>query len=135
MLGSLQTHVLPRFPAVGALIDAIAVSDAALTVVLAGAHPHHIRVLRIHHDATDGERTLVVEHWNPGRAGVGGFPHATGRDRDEVMAPVFRMNREARNAARRDRRTNKTRLQRACWQLFLVLLLHLGVGGLSRCYG
>ena len=44
VLGGLQADVLPALAAVLALVDAVAVADAPLRVVLPRAHPHDVRV-------------------------------------------------------------------------------------------
>ena len=100
----LQPDVLPGLAAVVALVDAVAVADAALAVVLAGADPDDVRVLRVEGDAADGVRTLAVEDRRPGGAGVGRLPHAAGGHRDEVMGAVARVDREADDAAGREPR-------------------------------
>ena len=46
VLGVLEAHPLPRLAGVGRLVDAVAEADAALIVVLAGAEPDDVRVLR-----------------------------------------------------------------------------------------
>ena len=72
-------QVLP--PSIG-LVDAVAVADAALAVVLAGADPDDVRVLRIERDAADRVRAFAVEDRRPGGAGVGGLPDAARGHRD-----------------------------------------------------
>ena len=47
--------------AVDRLVDAVAVADAALAVVLAGADPDRERILRIDRHAADRVRALPVE--------------------------------------------------------------------------
>ena len=42
MFGLFQADVLPAFAAVGAFVNAIAIADTALTVVLAGADPKNV---------------------------------------------------------------------------------------------
>ena len=50
------------------LVDAVAVADAALAVVLAGADPDDVRVLRVDRDAADRVGALAVEDRRPGGA-------------------------------------------------------------------
>jgi hypothetical protein len=78
VLGLLETHVLPGLAAVRRLVDAVAVGDAALAVVLARADRDHQRVLGVDRDAADREGALALEDGGPGGAGVGGLPHAAG---------------------------------------------------------
>src|SRR5207244_425830 len=47
VFGILEADVLPRLAAVVGAIDPVAVADAALAIVLAGADPDDARVLRI----------------------------------------------------------------------------------------
>ena len=43
------------------LVNAVAVADAPLAVVLAGADPDDVRILRVDHDAADRVRAFAVE--------------------------------------------------------------------------
>ena len=82
VLGLLQAHVLPDLAAVVGAVDAVAVADAALAVVLAGADPDDVRVLRDRGRRADRIRAFVVEDRRPGGAGVGGLPDAARGDGD-----------------------------------------------------
>src|SRR5262249_28971850 len=48
-----QTHVLPRLPAVGALINTVTEANAAKRLVLAGAQPDNVRIVRIERNAAE----------------------------------------------------------------------------------
>ena len=76
VLGELEAHVAEGASAVFALIDAVAVGDAALVVVLAGADPDDGGVLGVDGDPADGVGAVVVEDGRPGGAVVGGRPDA-----------------------------------------------------------
>ena len=54
MLGLLEAHLLPAFAAVVRAVDAVAVADAALAVVLPGADPDNVRVFLVQDDDADG---------------------------------------------------------------------------------
>src|SRR5262249_31639420 len=82
VLRLLEAEVLPGLAAVVGAINAVAVADAALAVVLAGADPDDVGVLRVEDDAADRVRALVVEDRRPGGAGVGGLPDAAGGRRN-----------------------------------------------------
>src|SRR5207244_9479469 len=53
MLGLLEAHLLPAFAAVVRAVDAVAVADAALAVVLPGADPDNVRVFLVQDDDAD----------------------------------------------------------------------------------
>ena len=99
VLGGLEAHVLPALPAVLAPVDAVAVADAPLRVVLARAHPDHVGVPRVDRDAADRVRPLAVEDRRPGRAAVVGPPHAAGGDRQEPPLLVGGVDRDVDDAA------------------------------------
>src|SRR5262249_44756736 len=86
MLGLLQSHIAPGAAAVLALVDAIAVGDAALIVVLAAAHPNHRGILGVDGDSADRVGALVVEDGRPGGAVIVSKPDAARRLGDEVVA-------------------------------------------------
>src|SRR6185503_2851093 len=73
-----QADAAPTGAAVGGLVDAVAVADAALAVVLAGADPDDQRIAGVEDDAADRVAHLAVEDRLPGGAGVGGLPDAAG---------------------------------------------------------
>ncbi len=52
-------HVLPG---VGALIDAVAIADGALRLVLARTQPDDVRILRVHHHHAQRIRAAIVEN-------------------------------------------------------------------------
>ena len=66
MLGQLEAHVAEGAAAILALVDAIAIRNAALIIVFAGAHPDDRRILGVDRDPTDGIRSIVVENRSPG---------------------------------------------------------------------
>src|SRR5205807_10258287 len=76
VFGRLETQVLPALAAVVGTVDAVAIADAALAVVLAGADPDDVRILGIEDDGADRVGAFVVEDGRPGDAGVVGFPDA-----------------------------------------------------------
>jgi hypothetical protein len=97
-----QADVAPRLAAVLRLVDAVAVGDAALRVVLARPDPDDERVLLIHRDPADGVRALVVEDRAEGRPAVLRPPHPARSRRDEVLAVIARIDGEGRDATRRE---------------------------------
>ena len=99
VLGGLQAHVGPGGAAIERLVDAVAVGNAALGVVLAAADPDHQRVVRIEGHAAERVGTLVVEDRIPGRAGVGRLPEAACGCGDVPDRLVLRIDREVGDAA------------------------------------
>src|SRR5262249_25533373 len=102
--GPAKADVLPRLAAIVGAVDAIAVADAALAVVLAGADPDGFGVLGVEGDGADGVGALVVEEGVPGGAGVGGLPDPARGDGDVPGGAVLRMNRKRGNASGREGR-------------------------------
>src|SRR5204863_359650 len=94
-----QTHILPRSPAVRRSVDAIAVRNGTLRVVLSGSDPDGIRILRVDRDRTDRVRGLIVEHWRPGGPGIRRLPDTTSGNADVPDFPVAGMNGEIDDAA------------------------------------
>jgi hypothetical protein len=90
VLGELESYVAECTPAVFALIDAVAVGDAALVVVLARAYPDDGRVLGVDGDPTDGVGTVVVEDRGPGGAVVGGGEDIAGGQGNQVVVGIVR---------------------------------------------
>ena len=111
VLGSLQPHVAPGPAAVFALVDAVAVGDAALIVVLAGAHPDDRRILGIDRDVADRIRAVVVEYRRPGGAVVVGQPDAARGFGDQVMIGIVGEHRDLRDAAGDECRADVARAQ------------------------
>src|SRR6185436_12593186 len=106
VLGILEPDAVPAGAAVGGLVDAVAVADAALAVVLAGAHPDDERVLGVEHDGADREALLAVEDRLPGGAAVGRVPDASGGGGDVAHGVVRRVDGEVDDAARGERRAD-----------------------------
>ncbi len=104
VLGALEPHVLPALAAVLALVDAVAVADAALRVVLAAAHPDDARVPGVDRDAADRGGALAVEDRRPAGAGILGAPDAARGDRDEPAPLVGGIDGEVGDAAAGDGR-------------------------------
>ena len=111
VLRLLNPHLLPGATGVVGSIDAVAIRDAALRIVFAGADPDRRGVLRVQHHCTDGERTLSVKDRCPGGATVLGFPDATGRCTDVHDPRVARVDGEARDPAADHRRPDKARVE------------------------
>ena len=104
VLGALEADVLPALAAVLALVDAVAVADAALAVVLAGADPDDVRVLRVDRDAADRVGALAVEDGRPGGPGVLGLPDAARGHGQEPALLVGRVHGDVGDAAGGDGR-------------------------------
>ena len=104
VLGILEPQVLPRHAAVVRPVDAVAVRDAALRVVLAGADPDRQRVLRVERHAADRVRPLVVEDRGPRRAGVDRLPDIPRRGRHVADRVVLRVDGDVGDAPRDHRR-------------------------------
>src|SRR5262249_62369334 len=113
VLRVLQADVAPGLATVVGAVDAVAVGDAALAVVLAGADPDDERVLRVEGDGADGVGALVVEDGGPGGAGVGDLPDAARGGGDVVVAGDFRVDGEGAEAGGGDRGAGAGRLQAA----------------------
>ncbi len=113
VLGGLEAHVLPGGAAVHGLVDAVAVADAALVVVLAGPDPDDVRVRGIEDDATDGVGALGVEDRSEGRPGVRRLPDAARGGGDEERGLVTRIDGEVRDAARGQGRADRPELEGA----------------------
>src|SRR5262249_6728781 len=111
VLGVLEADVLPGLAAVVGAVDAVAVGDAALAVVLPRTDPDDVRVLRVEGDVADRVGALVVEDRRPAGAGVGRLPDAARGGGDVVMAAVFRVDREADDASGGDGRPDGTQAQ------------------------
>ena len=111
VLGALEADVRPRAAAVVALVDAVAVGDRPLRVVLAGADPDDVRALRVERDPADRVRALRVEDRLPRRAAVGRLPDAAGRRADVEHGVVGRIDRDRHHAAGGDGRPDRSRAQ------------------------
>src|SRR5207253_1416601 len=108
-----EADVLPRLAAVVGAVDTVAIADAALAVVLAGANPDGVGVLWVEGDRTDGVGALVVEDRVPGGAGVGRLPDAARGDGNVPGGTVLRMDGERRDAARGDGRSDRAQSETA----------------------
>src|SRR4030095_3999123 len=75
-----QSHVLPGLAAIERAIDAVAPGRALPIVGLTASNPDYVWVGRGNTEIADRRRALVIEDGFEGRAGVCGFPDATGRD-------------------------------------------------------
>src|SRR5207249_8421562 len=95
-----QTDILPALAAVLRAIDAVAVADAPLAVVLSRADPDDIGILGIKHHGANGIGTFVIKNRRPGGPGVFRFPNAARGDRHIIMSAVVRMDREAHDSSR-----------------------------------
>ena len=95
-----EPHVLPAScRRRSRLVDAVAVADAALAVVLAGADPDDARVLRVDRDAADRVGALAVEDRRPGGAGVRRSSRRRPRRRPRTSALVGRIDGDVADAA------------------------------------
>jgi hypothetical protein len=142
VLGGLEPHVLPALAPVLALVDAVAVADAALRVVLAGAHPHHVRVVRVDRHAADRVGALAVEDGRPGGAGVLRLPHAAGGGRQEPPPVVRGVDGDVDDPAGRHGGADAAQLEAApgvgrpaALRLLLLALLLLLPGGRALLRG
>ena len=106
VLGELEADVAEGAAAVFALVDAVAVGDAALVVVLAGAHPDDGGILGIDGDPADGIGAVVVEDRGPGGAVVGGQPDAAGGLGDQVVVGIVGEHGDLRDASGDEGRTD-----------------------------
>ena len=107
VLGVLQAHHLEVPAAVDGLVDPVAVGDAALAVVLAGAHPQHLRIAGIESQTTDGVGPLPVEDGRVGDAPVGRLPDAARAHGHVVLGGIVRVDGEVAHAARREGRAQQ----------------------------
>ncbi len=113
VLGGLEADVGPGGAAVHGLVDAVAVGDAALVVVLARADPDDVRVRGIEDDAADGIGALGVEDRGEGRPGVHRLPDAARGRGDEELVTLAGPDGEVRDAARGQGRPDRAQLERA----------------------
>src|SRR6185369_1983806 len=111
VLARLEPDVLPRGAAVVGPVDAVAVGDTALAVVLTRADPDDERVLRVEGHAADRVRPLAIEDRAPGGPGVAGLPHAPRGDRHVPGGLVVRHHGDVHDAARSDRRADAAQLE------------------------
>ena len=102
--GALQPHVLPALAPVEGAVDAVAVADRALAVVLAGADPDHVRGRGGDGQAADGVAALAVEDRLQGDAAVGGLPHAARAHGHVPVERVAGVDGEVADPARGDGR-------------------------------
>src|SRR5262249_15913030 len=100
VLGGGQADVAPGLAAVVGAVDAVAVADAALAVVLAGADPDDLGVPRVEGDGADGVGAFVFEDGRPGGAGVGGLPDPAGGGRDVPGGAVLGVDGQGGDTAR-----------------------------------
>ena len=106
VLAMLQPHVLPGFPAIRALVHAIAVGNAALGVVLAGTHPNRHRVIGVQRHHANGITALAVEHRLPADAMIARAPDTARGKGQPDLRRVVRVHRQIRNAAGGDGRAD-----------------------------
>ena len=139
VLRGLEPHVLPALAPVLALVHAVAVADAPLRVVLAGAHPHDVGVLRVERDAADGIGALAVEHGRPGAAGVLGLPDAARGHGHEPALVVGGVHGDVGDPAGRHRGADAAQLEAApgvgrpaALRLLVLVGLLRGLGLLRR---
>ena len=78
-----QPHIFPGLAAIAALVYSIAVGHTSLVIVLAGAHPDLVAVVRIDGHTSRGKTLLSVEDWRPARRVVRGLPD-TRRGRGQI---------------------------------------------------
>ena len=111
MLGVLESHPRPGRAGIGRLVDAVAVADAALVVVLARREPDDVRVLRVDDHRAERIRAVGLEDRRPGVAAVLGLPQVAGADRDVPHVGVLRIDRDVGYPARRQARPNRPELE------------------------
>ena len=105
VLGVLEPHPLPRLARVGGLVDAVAEGDAPLVVVLAGAEPDDVRVLRVDGHRAERIGAVLVEDRRPGIAAVLGLPQIARGRSDVPDAGILRVDGDIRDAAGRQARS------------------------------
>src|SRR5437667_11958453 len=84
---------------------------AALTGVLAGREPDDVRVLRIDRDATQRERSPIVENRRERDPAVGGLPQSPESAGDVPDIGILRVDLNVLNAAGRECGTDASELQ------------------------
>ncbi len=99
VLGLAQAHVVPGTSAIFAFVHAVAIGDAALIVILAGADPNGRRILGVDSHGADGIRSLRVEYRCPGGAVVDGSPDAAGSDGNKVTIGTIGINSKSNDTA------------------------------------
>src|SRR5258708_1940336 len=112
VLGEFEAYVAEGAPAVFALIDAVAVGDTALVVVLARAHPDDGGGLGVASNPTDGVGAVAVEDRSPGGAVIGSGEDVAGCQSDEVVVGVVRERGDLGDASRDESRADLARPER-----------------------
>jgi hypothetical protein len=106
VLGRREPHARPRLARVRGLVDAVAEVRAALALVLARAQPHHVRVLRIDHDAAQRKRAAVVEDGPERDPRIRRLPQPAERGGDVPDARIQRVDLDVLDAAGDERRAD-----------------------------
>ena len=74
--------MVPALTAIARAIDTIAKAEVTTAMVLTGADPDRVRIVRINRHRADGINALIIEDRRPGRAGILGAPDTAGTDTD-----------------------------------------------------
>src|SRR5690348_11425581 len=87
VLRMLQAKILPAFPAILRLIDAVAVTDTALRIAFARSNPDHQRISWIEFHIADGIGPLMLKDRTPRCTVVLSLPHSAGGGGNVVLCP------------------------------------------------
>jgi hypothetical protein len=77
-----ESQVPPGLASIERLVDAVAERNTVARVRLAGANPHHVRIVGVDGDVADRNRGLVIEDRRPGHASVDRLEQAARGRRD-----------------------------------------------------
>ena len=103
-----QPHVLPGFPAVGALVHAITESDATIGIVFPSPEPDNIWVHRVNRHAAQGIGTAIVKEGLLTLTAIDCFPKPSGTDRRKPDTAIARVHGNVGNPAWLQSRTERS---------------------------
>ena len=113
LTGFFQSHVFPGFAPVGGFIDPISVAECTLVVIFAGAGPDYVVVSRVHCQASDRIRSILVEDGLERIAVIGSFPDVSAGNSHEIFVMVVGIYGKVGNAARGKSRPDAAQFQAA----------------------
>ena len=104
MLRIAESHVGPGLPRIGALVDAVAVADAAVGDVFSRAEPHHVRIAGVDRHVAQRVGAALVKDRLPVVSTVGRLPQSARSVREIPGASVRGIDGDLRHATWLERR-------------------------------